>query len=478
MSRDRQSLDRAKRANRDGGRILFRGATIISMDADVGDLPKGDLLIEGRKILAVGPDLAAAGADAQAAEVDAGGTILLPGFVDGHRHSWQSQFRRLVPDVAFPGYLELMHMRLGPAYEPEDMYLGNLLAATGAIDSGVTSVLDFAHNVRSAEYSDEGIRAWRDAGVRAVFASCLPLSGKFDGWRDDLTRLRTEQFSSNEGLLTLRMGVGARAFPGVEGDICLSGSGIRHARDLDIGVTVDAVLGEMAGEHIVELGGQRVLGPDITWIHCSAIGDEAWSTLVESGAQVVLATTSDQQMMQAGGLAPIQRTIDEGLLPALSVDVECSLTTNMFSQMQATLQTQRLMVAQAESQRIDAPAPISTRDVLRYATEGGARANGIWDRCGSLTPGKRADLILIDAGAVNNFPLNNAVGTVVLGSDSRNVDTVIIDGVPRKWGGELVDVDLGKLRDAVTESRDRLLDRIGFELNLVAAGTGLEAAAH
>jgi cytosine/adenosine deaminase-related metal-dependent hydrolase len=132
--------------------------------------------------------------------------------------------------------------------------------------------------------------------------------------------------------------------------------------------------------------------------------------------------------------------------------------------MQVTLNTQRMLAFQAEMRGEEAPAPIAVKDALAFATIGGAKANGIWDRAGSLTPGKRADLVLITAEELNNLPLNNAVATVVLGADTRNVDTVMIDGAPRKWGGSLVDVDHPRVRRMVTESRDRLLERIGRRL--------------
>jgi cytosine/adenosine deaminase-related metal-dependent hydrolase len=149
------------------------------------------------------------------------------------------------------------------------------------------------------------------------------------------------------------------------------------------------------------------------------------------------------------------------------VDVECCCSTDLFTQMQVALNTQRMLAAgRRHAGHEDAPDPIPTRAVLEYATIGGAKANGVSDRCGSLTPGKQADLVLLDAQDINNLPLNNAVGTIVLGADARNVDTVFVAGAPRKWGGALLGRDLAALRRTVTESRDRLLERIGFELDV------------
>jgi cytosine/adenosine deaminase-related metal-dependent hydrolase len=468
--RDPKVLDQLlSRPGASSDRILIRGGTVVTMDRELGDFAQGDILINGSVIEAVGPDLSEAATDGQAVVVDAAGTVVIPGLIDTHRHCWQTQFRRLLPDADLGLYWQLMHERLGPAYEPEDMYIGNLLAGLGAADSGVTCVLDFSHNSRSKAYSEEAIRAWKDVGLRAVIASCVPLSGDWDSsWSADLATLRSEHFSSDDQLLTLRMGVGAKVLPVVVGDLCLTPDSIRYARELGIGLHVDAVFGDLASAHILELEATGSLGPDITWIHCTALNDDAWSVIADTGGQVALAVTSDQQLGCQDALPPVQRAIDLGLTPGLSVDVECCLSTDMFTQMQVVLNTQRLMAQQdAYRGHEHAPSPMSTRDALEYATVGGAKANGVWDRCGSLTPGKQADLVLIDAGAINNLPLNNAVATVVFGADSRNVDTVFVAGQPRKWGGQLVGTDVAKLRSLVTASRDRLFERIGYELDVV-----------
>lgn len=469
-ARDAQALERVTAAHATGGRILFRGATIVSMDREVGDFDRGDLLVENGAIAAVGADLSDAAADGQAVVVDATGTVMIPGLVDGHRHCWQSQFRRIIVDIALDEYITVMHRELALAYEPEDMYAGTLLAATGAIDAGITSVLDFAHNARSPEHQTQAVSAWRDSGVRAVFGSAVPMFGEWNkAFREDVTRLRSEYFASDDALMTLRLAVAPKVLPDVAGDLSFTSSTAEFARDLGIGLTLDAVFGPEVGEEIVALEREGLLGDDLTWIHCNELGDEAWKALAASGGRVVLATTSDEQLGCGGGRPPIQEALDNGIMPALSIDVECSLTTDMFTQMQVTLNTQRMQSFQAEMRGEETvPERIAVKDALAFATIGGAKANGVWDRCGSLTPGKRADLVLIGAEDLNNMPLNNAVATVVLGAETRNVDTVLVDGAPRKWGGKLVGVDEAHLRRIVTESRDRLLERIGRELRVTA----------
>src|SRR6202167_6159488 len=152
-------------------RILLKGATIVSMDAKVGDLVKGDLLIEGTKISAIAPEINAA--DAQV--IDALDTIIVPGLVDCHRHSWEAQLRRINPNSpTLADYMNATHLSFAKAYRPQDHYVGNYLTAVGSIDYGITCVIDNSHNSRSAAHSDDAVEALIDGGIRAVHASGPP----------------------------------------------------------------------------------------------------------------------------------------------------------------------------------------------------------------------------------------------------------------------------------------------------------------
>ncbi|WP_314614280.1 amidohydrolase family protein [Streptomyces stackebrandtii] len=146
-----------------------------------------------------------------------------------------------------------------------------------------------------------------------------------------------------------------------------------------------------------------------------------------------------------------------GVRPGLSIDVEVALASDMFTQIRALHAIQRMRAVNAVYGTDAEPQRISTVDVLDFATVQGARTNGLGDVTGSLTPGKQADLLAVRAEDINNMPLNDALGTLVLGSDARNVDTVFIAGQVRKWDGRLLDVDLAALRDEVAASRDHIL---------------------
>lgn len=443
-------------------RVLFRGATIVTMDPDFPDIACGDLLVEGDRIGKIAADLSDE-ARAGTVVVDAVGTIIAPGLVDAHRHCWANSLRRLIPDVDLDGYMATTHSVMASSYRPQDMYAGDLATMLGALDSGVTCVLDFSHNSRSSAHSDAVFAAYRDSGIRAVHASAAPEAGPWDEqWPDDLERLKEVHCSSPTSLSSLRLAVVSRLVKPLN-------ELMADARSLGLGITLDAVLGPQGSEFVVDFGRRGLLGPDVTLIHCTDLTGDAWRHIADSGTRVTLAPTSDAQLGILDGQFPIQKCLDFGIRPSLSVDVEMSLASDMFSQMRCVLTTQRSGAAKRRY-RGEADFPmIETRDVLEFATIEGAKAIGLEGQIGTLTPGKQADLIMIQAEDINNLPLNNAIGTIVLGTDSRNINAVFVAGIARKWNGRLVGQDLNNVRQLAQATRTHIGSKVGLNLDPVAA---------
>jgi len=436
-------------------RILFTGATIVTMDPELGVLHNSDLLVEGDAIAAIGPDLTADGA----VVVDASGTILAPGLVDTHRHAWEAQLRRIMPDVDdLGGYVMATLAGYATVYRPEDMYTGTRLAALTALDSGITTMLDFSHNSRTREHSDAAIEALRDTGIRGVHASMGPHFGEWDRqWPADLTRLKDRYFSSDDQLLTLRLA--SLATDEIAGPTLAYGPELaRTAADLGIGVSVDAVFGASGSEAVLSWAKHGILGSDVTLIHSTGLTAEAWKAMGESGTTVALAPTSDAQIGLETAIPAVDEALAVGIRPGLSIDVEVALASDMFTQMRALLAIQRMRAVNAAYGTGQQPSRITTHDVLDFATLQGARTNGLGDVTGSLTPGKKADLLVVQAEDLNNMPLNDPIGTLVLGSDARNITAVLVNGIPRKWDGEVLDVNLPALRAEVNSSRTYVLN--------------------
>ena len=454
---DAGTLDRAWRQPVAPTQHLFlKGGTIVSMDPKIGDFASGDVLIEGKKIAAV----AAAGqlkAPPNAQVIDASNTIVIPGFVDAHRHSWEGQLRRIIPDGAIGEYMATTHNGFARYYRPHDHYVGNLITALGCIDSGITCVIDNSHNSRSAAHSDAAVQALIDSGIRGVHASGAPQTGDWDRqWPGDLERLQKTFFTSTDQLVTLRM------FSGMDR------TNWALARRLGLRITTES---NAAGREFEEFWNEKLLGPDNTFNHCQGWPDAVWQRVKDAGATVNVCPRSDSQYALGEGVFALQKALDHGVRPGFSIDNEVSYGTDMFTEMRVAFYVQRAMATYRKTNGdAKASALVGVRQVLECATLGGAACAGLIDKCGSLTPGKEADIILIRTDAINLYPSNHALGTVALAADSRNVDTVIIGGRIRKQRGVMTGVNLEKYRQLADESRQYLFSKAGYTLDIFSKG--------
>src|ERR1700742_137502 len=156
-------------------RTLFKGGTVITMDASVPNLATGDVLIEGGRIAAVGVNLKTDVAEV----IDATGTIVMPGLIDAHHHMWLGLVRRLIPDVDdLMAYFDLIGHKMGKNYRPLEMYLATKLTAVASLDAGITTVIDACHSSRSPAHSDAALDALDDAGIRALHMVGAPMDKK------------------------------------------------------------------------------------------------------------------------------------------------------------------------------------------------------------------------------------------------------------------------------------------------------------
>lgn len=421
-------------------RVLLRGGTVLTLDRALGDFERADVLLEGARIAAVQPSLEVSADSADV--IDARGTIVMPGFVDTHRHMWQGALRNILPDGLLSDYSRDITGAARAVFRPEDARIGDLVSALGALNAGVTTILDWSHIGNTPEHSDAAIEGLRQAGIRAVYAYGAGAAGAGNRFPDDIRRLRREHFASTDQLLTLAMAAGG------------------NVRDWAVARDVGAFI----SIHVVgSLGGvpREAMGNDVTYIHCTNLAEDVWRAIAETGGHVSIAGPIEMQMNH--GVPPIERALAHGIRPSLSVDVETQQPGDMFTQMRGVFALQRMLAL--ERQRAgdrNAPALLSVRDMVELATLRGAMANQLEHKTGSLTPGKEADVILLRADAINVLPLNNAYGSVVLGMDTSNVDTVFVAGRLRKRAGRLVGVDVERVRSDAERSRDYVLAETGW----------------
>jgi 5-methylthioadenosine/S-adenosylhomocysteine deaminase len=428
-------------------RILLKGGIVLSGDPQVGDFAAADILIEDGTIRAVRPGIAAA----DAALVDAGNRIVIPGFVDTHSHSYQGLLRDTLPNgVVDPDYNRDIQNNITLHYEPADAYAGMLATTLALLDMGTTTVVDVSQANHSPEHSDALIGALHEAGIRAVFGYSRG-AGPRAQYPQDVERLRLRYFSSADQLLTLALGVS------------LDPKLWAFARRQDLRAIVHIRLNS---EPLLALGHASLLRPGDEFIHCTHLNEAAWQLIKQSGG--FTSHSPHVEMAMAHGMPSIQDALDHGLRPSLSCDHAATVGQDMFGMMRTTFYLQRLFVLQRRRNGEQNTPPLLTcRDVLEFATLAGARCAALDGKIGTLTPGKAADIVLLAADRLNVWPLNNAPSAVANIMNPGHVEAVFVAGKVKKWRGRLVGVDAARMRRLTGQARDAVLERAGFKIDLV-----------
>lgn len=471
QNEDAKTLERLESNNSDAKRrILLKGGVIVSMDPTVGNLSTGDILIEGKQIRQIAPNLDASGREGKAIVIDAKNTILIPGLIDAHIHAWEGGIARLIPnsnsvnDDAKHNYFTVVHQTLGPGYRPEDIYIGNLLTALSCIDAGITCMCDNSHNSRSSAHADSAVRGLLDSGARAVYAGggIRYPEQKWDRqWPEDLTRIKKQYFSSDDQLVTMRMFLAGTVDP----------KHVKVARDLDLWISWD---GGSSSPLLPQMYKDGLLVGKESFNHGGGTPEANWQLIRDHGAKMNVCPRADSQAGYGGdgkGFNALQDALDHGLRPGISSDNGSAYATDMFVDMKVLYFTQRSLAQLAKFEgNTRPPAAVTARDVLEFATVRGAECNALSHKCGTLTPGKEADILMIRTDNVRHFPLNNAIGAVVQAGTTNELDTVFIAGQAKKWRGrmtsKLVGHDFPKLRQMAEESRQYVLAKAGWNLDI------------
>jgi cytosine/adenosine deaminase-related metal-dependent hydrolase len=416
------------------GPTLIRGGTVLSLGARTPNFTEADVLIRDGKVAEVGPGLRARDAEL----VDATDTIVMPGFVDTHRHVSRALFRYL-GDLPADAY--------APHFQPDDVYAATLIGLLGALEAGITTVVDWTDAPRDDAFIEAALQAHADAGLRTVLAADLP-----------------DQTAANP--------LHTRALGSV--DVSLANrerlaTDWKRAREMGLRIHAHAGLDASDSGLLAELAGQQLLGSDVTLVHCSQLASADLDAIAASGAAVSLAPSAEM----AGGLGtpPLQSLLDRRLEPGLAIDDERMAPGDMFSQMRVTNSIQHAAYFDLKlAGKAGLPNLLTTRDVIRYGTIVGARTIGLDGITGSLEIGKQADVIILRTDRPNVYPINDPIGAVVWGVDSSNLDWVFVAGRPLMQRGEL-EADVTRARSLAATAQERVLAAAG---RLAETGVGEE----
>jgi 5-methylthioadenosine/S-adenosylhomocysteine deaminase len=371
---------------------------VLTLGARTPNHPRADVLVEDGRIVEVGPGLRARDAEV----IDATDTIVMPGFVDAHRHTWKTLHRNLDGDSP-----------LAEHHRPDDVYAAVLLGLLSAAETGITTVVDWLD--LPAEHTEAALQAHADTGLRVVAV--------------------TTHLDASGGTSTLAYG----------------GPSWREARERDLRIHA-----HVSGPDALK---DLALGPDVTLVGCADLSKTDLDAITAHGAHVVLNPSTS---MAAGhGLPPLQELIDHGIRPGLGVEDELLAPGDLFAQMRAAQSAQHATVFDRKlAGKSGLPNLLSTREVIRYATIDGARAIGLGDITGSLEPGKQADLVLLRTDRPNISPVNDPIGAVVWGMDPSNIDWVIVGGRVVVRDGHLV-ADVTRVRELALAARQRVAAAAG-----------------
>jgi 5-methylthioadenosine/S-adenosylhomocysteine deaminase len=423
------------------GKVLLKGGCVLTLGSRTPNFAQGDLLVENGRVAEVGPGLRIRDAEL----VDASDTIVMPGFVDCHRHVWRSLLRNLGGDVFSPP----VHS-WAEAYQPDDLYAATLIGLLGAAEAGITTVVDWSDLREDARYTEAALQAHFDAGLRSVF---VPAPAKDES-------LGLPALPNDSVALPPLMTIAGNGDGSSTDEIAL-----RWGRARELGMRIHAHARPSDAGLLTRLAGADLLGEDVTLAHCSRLTGPELDAIASTRTAVALTPASEM----AGGMGspPIQELIDRNVRPGLGIADERVSPGDMFAQMRTLISLQHATSFDLKlAGKGGVPQLLTTREVIRHATIDGARVAGLAGVTGALEPGSQADIIVLRTDRPNISPVNDPIGAVVWGMDTSNLAWVFVGGRALMRDGVL-EADVERARNlAVTAQR-----RVGAAAGLMVEST-------
>ncbi|KAF7561498.1 hypothetical protein G7046_g2649 [Stylonectria norvegica] len=452
-----------------GAKYIIKNATVVSVDTKIGTVSPCDVLIEDGLISDVGPNLQHT---SEHQIIDGTDTIVSPGFVDTHRHVWQTQLRTMTTDYVLTDYLLSLRHTYGSCYTAHDAYMGNYCGALESLDNGTTCLIDHSHIMNSPEHADLAVKGLRDSNIRAVFCYGLYPNPSWEGssmdkareektpdWRlQDAQRVRETLFPNNGPDELVRFG-----FSTSEPEITpyeKVAEEVRYAKSLGAAVITahNHSIGKFHAKNdlVRNLEKSGLLGPDILLSHCAYLDDEELDLIKKR--HMGISSTPDTELQMGMGHPIAFKAKDHGCCASLGVDICSNSPADMFQQMRVLLQAQRHLEYE-NNPKLAFSISRRCAEILEIATLGGAKAIGLEKTIGSITPGKRADLLITRCDSPRMVPVHDPVGALVLYANGSDIDMVFVDGKIVKSGGKLAGVNWPRVREELRASAASVIER-------------------
>ncbi len=441
-----------------GQPVVFRNATVLTMDDAHTVLENADVLVTGETIAAVGPALEV---PAGTAEIDAAGGIVMPGMIDTHRHMWQTAMRGYGADWTLTQYFVYYYLNWGKIFRPQDVYAGNLLAAIESIDAGVTTTVDWSHGLRTTDHAEAAADALDAVPGRFVLAYGNIYAGAWE-WATtkEFRDFYTRRFDGKGDMRTFQI---AFDLPGIEG--FPEKAAFEVARELGVPVTTHAGVWKVTGDAgINQMYEGGFMTPGTTYVHVASLSPDSYHKIAATGGYASVSAESESSAGQ--GYPPTWRLRKYGIPISLSQDTSVWWSGDIFSAMRATLNADR---AKENDEAHDKDETVTNHiaraeDAVEWGTRGGARTIGLDSAIGSIEVGKKADLVLVknDSSPVS-FPILQPYGHVVFQANRGDVHTVLVNGKVVKYDHKLVGVDLNAAKTAIESTLEYLKAEHGPE---------------
>jgi 5-methylthioadenosine/S-adenosylhomocysteine deaminase len=439
-----------------GRPVVFRNATVLTIDPSLGMIEGGDVLVTDSRIAAVGRQLVVPDGTV---EIDATNGILMPGMVDTHRHMWQTALRGFGADWTLTNYFQFYYLNWGKIFRPEDIYAGNLLSAIEGIDAGVTTMTDWSHGLQTVEYADAAVDAFEAVPGRFVLAYGNLLGAPWEWTKaPEFTDFIKRRIDGHGDKLRMQIAFdvpGDPAFP--------EKAAFEVARDLNLPVTTHAGVWGATNDNGIRLMYEHgFMTPSTIYVHAATLSEDSYQRIAATGGYASVSAESECSAGQ--GYPPTWILRRHNIPVSLSMDTSVWWSADLFSAMRATLNADRAR-EHLEAHKRNETVMLSylrAEQVVTWATLGGAQALGMDKHIGTISPGKQADLVLIkNDQSPAMFPLLHPYGHVVFQAGRGDVHTVMVNGDVVKYDHHLLNVDLNKARQAVAKTVEYARAKMG-----------------
>ncbi|MGP3534538.1 amidohydrolase family protein [Microbacterium sp. RD1] len=440
---------------------LITNAFVITMDRQRRTISRGEVLVGDDVILAVGHDLPRDDAEI----IDARGGIVMPGFVDNHRHMWQTNLRSMLADWTLHEYMRGIRFSISPVLRPEDIAAGNYIGALEALNAGVTTVFDYSHSNNSPDHATAGVEALLRSGMRAVYGYGLvpapvdhPAFTSVEDRIADAHRIHDELLPSRRALVTMGLALTETGLIPWSDSV----KEIQAALDMRIPQSIhnNNYFGVTVSQGVAPMHRAGLLHESQIHVHCNTSTPDEFRMLADAGCTVV--STPDTEIQMGMGHPIFNEARKYGIRSTVGCDIITLNGGDIVGQLRLGLQDARVRVNDTFNARKEMPLVLETSamDALAWGTINGAEALGLGSVTGSLEKGKQADIIVISGDEPNMWPILEEAGMVVFHSHPADIDTVLVGGKIVKRGGRLVGVDYAAARRMAEESRDAILDAV------------------